>query len=249
MSSVFLVLLLVFARVGGLVWSLPVLSAAGVPRTVRVFVSLAIAGTLTPVVPFVVPPSAGALVLAMVFELGFGLAGGWLVAAMFSAVGSASEIIAYQSGLAMASQFNPVDGTSSGVLSTLTSLLMGLVFIGADLHLRAIEIVGASFWSQPAGSLPWSSALVPMALDVAYLALAVGLQLATPVIAITFAANCSIGLLGRIAPRMNAFLSFGPILSLVGGLGMLAASLPWLLAAQGDQLARVVRALTAAWAS
>jgi len=229
----------VFARVGGLVWTLPVVSSAGMPRSVRVMLSLALAVVIVPVVPVVVPSAPGTLMIALIAELVFGGMAGWLLAAGYSAITGASEMVAYQAGLAMAQQFNPIDKTSSGSLATLSGLLTGLVFIGLNLHLQAIEALAISFHVHPAGSLPWNPDLPGIAVGIVGASIALGLQLAAPVVILTFAMNAVIGLLGRIAPRMNAFLSFGPVLSVTCGVAMMAAALPWILGAHGTWMSQI----------
>ncbi len=239
---------LVFGRVGALVMGLPVFSATGVPRAIPVFVALGVTLVIAPAQPLVeTPNSLGILVFALAGELMLGLLAGLTVRAIFAALAMASEIMALQMGLAMATMLNPLEKQQAGPVGALASWAATLAFIANGLHLRCLEGVAASFTVMPAGTWDPNLSLfkhIPEALEAA---VHLGVQLAGPVLGLVWFVNVLVAMLARLAPKMNVFFSIGMTLTSVLGILMLAPSLPWMLAVHGAALQTAVERLAIAW--
>ena len=222
--------LLVFARMGGLALSLPVVSAQGVPRYIAVLGAGALTMVLTPALPEAeVPATVGVLVLAVVSEIVLGLLLGGVVSALFGAVALGCELMGIQIGFGMAALFNPFLKISSGALGTMASWLAGLVFLGAGLHLRCIETLGESFAIVPPGAAMELAMAGPVVIEVVGEAIATGVSLAGPVLALVWLVNVFVAVLTRLAPRMNVYFSVGTVLTGVAGLALFGVALPWML--------------------
>jgi flagellar biosynthetic protein FliR len=222
--------LLVFGRLGGLFLSLPIFSADGVPRHVPVLSAVAMTMLIVPTVTLAADPTTvSVLVGAFSGEVMLGVLMGSCVRAVFGAMSLAAEVMSGQMGLAMATLFDPMLRTNQGLLGTIGSWLAGVVFLGAGLHLQAIEVVAGSFQVVPAGAVESVLRGGPVLLDSIAATLVLGVQLAGPVVALVWMVNCFVAVLSRLAPNMNVFFSVGMVLTNVAGILLFAIALPVLL--------------------
>lgn len=236
--------LLVFARVAALLSRLPAFSARGAPRSVVVVTSLGVSLILLGGVPRgAVPTTLEELLVALAGEILFGLFTGAGVEVAFAAIAIGTEIASVQAGFANATLFNPLEQQSSHALSILASWVAGTGFLALGLHLRCLEIVCASFEHVPPGSVASLAGAPFLLIQGVGASFGVGVQLAGPVAVLVFGVNLLTGLLGRLAPRANAFFAFGATLTSIAGLSMFAISLPWMVEAHAQFVARAVHAL------
>lgn len=109
-------------------------------------------------------------------------------------------------GLAMASIFDPVNKTQTGVTGNLYNYLLLLMLVATDMHhviLRSlvdayglIPINGAVFdWADLKSSM-----LIYM-LDM----MVIGFRIMLPVFAVSLILNCILGILAKVSPQMNMF--------------------------------------------
>ena len=222
--------LLVFARLSGLALTLPVLSSQGVPKYISVLGAGMLTVVLAPALPAAdIPPTIGVLLLGVMGELALGMLLGAVVAALFGAIALGTELMGMQMGFGMAMLFNPFLKIQSGALGTLASWLASLVFLGAGLHLRCLELLGTSFDEVPPGGVTDLIAAGPVVLEAVGASIATGAALAGPVLALVWMVNVFVAVLTRLAPRMNVYFSMGSILTATAGLALFGVALPWLL--------------------
>jgi flagellar biosynthesis protein FliR len=242
-TSVILTAMLVFARVGGLVMALPVFNAQGTPRSVVVFTSLAVTILVVPGVQVVggPEPELGPLLLSLGGELIIGLILGSSVMAVFAAMAVASELMALQMGLAMASLFNPLHKQPTSPVGTLGSWIAGIVFLITGQHLRCLELIAASFSWAPPGSPAFPVGGAEALVVAVGTAISLGIQLAGPLLALVWMVNVLVAILAKLAPRMNVFLSIGMTASTGVGLILIALALPWLVIAHKEAVEQSIR--------
>ncbi|MDF1484226.1 flagellar biosynthetic protein FliR [Ramlibacter sp. H39-3-26] len=210
-----------FCRVMAMFSAAPVVGEVMVPLSVRALLSLVMAIILLPVsqpVAPIAPISLAALaataeqvIIGFVLGLAF-----HLIVAAFMVLG---YIVSSQMGLAMALMNDPMNGTSSDVVSSLIYLLVILVFFAVDGHLVLAGVVGASFRAWPVGGGISQIALQTLPAAVAWV-FSAALLLATPIIFSTFVVQIGMGFLNRVAPTFNLF-SLGFSLITVFGLFVL----------------------------
>lgn len=221
--------LLVFGRVSGLMLSLPVVGSAGFPRGTGVMVAVAVAWLIAPGVPSTAIVSVGDLALSMGLELMLGALIGLVVQLAFATITFATDMASVQMGFAMAQQLDPVSRASVSVPARLATLLAGAVFLGAGLHLECLMLIRASFMVVPPGAagVPWDSlmALTQMGGDLFF----VGVRLGGPIVALVWMINVFVGVLAKLAPRMNVFFSVGMTVTSVVGIIVLALATPMML--------------------
>ncbi len=242
---------LVFSRVAAMLMALPFTGNQGVPPTVRMALALPLAAVLYPTATgAAVPATLPDLVVCSLGEVALGVAMGFVVALFTGAVGMASELISNKIGLTMAQMLDPMTGTQGNTLGALAQALATGLFFALDMHLGCVRALGASLLSVPPGMVAAPLAAGPVIFDVATSVIALGAQLAGPMIFFTLVVNMSLMVLGRMAPGLHLFFSIGPLLTIGLGLLVLGITLPVMLQVEAralegvwEPVARIVQAM------
>ena len=239
--------LLVFSRVGGLLVSMPVISAVGVPKHMQVLGGVALTMVIAPVVPAVdAPGSIGGVLMASASEVGVGMLMGFIVSLMFGALHLATELMSIQSGFALAAMFNPFAKASGGPLGSLAGWMAAMGFLALGLHGECLILLGESFQLIPAGQLVQPGLAGGILIQVAGEVILLGAQLAGPIVVLVWLLNLFVAVLTRLAPRMNVYFSVGTLMTPVAGAALFGMSLPWLLDVHlGNVLASLEAAVAA----
>jgi flagellar biosynthetic protein FliR len=215
---------------------------AGLAAVLAVFVS-----------PYVsVPDGKAAVDLTVAVTASTELLCGVVMGAAFRFLYVAAEFLgplASQSvGLSMASVLNPSIAGEDTALSRALTLLAELLAISAGVHRTALAYLLHSFRLLPVGST-LSLSLTPMlVMDVAIRSMAIGLQLAMPVIGVGLMIHLGLAMIARAAPALQ-ILHVGLGLVVAAGMMTLIASLPNLahqLLAYYDSLAATLDGLLVA---
>lgn len=215
---------LVFGRLFGLCASAPFFAHQSVPVQVRVLLALALSLVVFPLAPRSSLPAFPSLLsfgLALAGELALGLALGFLVALILSAVQMAGQILDYELGLGFSGVLDPAHGGFGSPFPTFLYLLALVLVLASGGDAVLIQGLAESFRELPPGSLiPWE-ALPVLGLEEASRAFSTALRLSFPVLAALFLVNLLLVFLGRALPQANVFLLSFPLKVLVG-LGILA---------------------------
>ncbi|MEO7125127.1 MAG: flagellar biosynthetic protein FliR [Nakamurella sp.] len=205
-------LLLVSARV--LAWSLvaPPMATAGVPRTIKVALSVAIGLAMIPVTKGSVPeietlPILGSVLWQIV--IGGGL--GFLTRLLFTAIEMAGGLFDLFGGFALASAYDPLQTTMTTILGKFYAMLCTALIFATNAHLLIIQGFMRTFSAVPLNATISLDAL-GRTLTHAMTEMFIGsLQIAGPLIIVLFIADVGLGVLNRIAPQLNAFTLSFPI--------------------------------------
>ena len=235
--------MLVFMRTVSLLTTLPVVSAQGIPRSFGVLLALGISVVLLPHVPVAELGFDRVLVMAVVYEVLLGGFAGLCVRAVFASLSMASELMGLQMGLAMAQLFDPLQKAQQGPVASIANWVAALSFLAADLHVAVLMALADGFQTLPPGQAVITADSMKVLIDVTGASFALGIQLSGPVLALVFMTNVLVGVLGKIAPRMNVFFSVGPTLTSIGGIALLAFALPSITRGILAALIEVIRLL------
>lgn len=237
---------LVFVRVAALLSSLPGFSAKGVPRHVPILGGLVLASIIAPNAPMPAPPAhLGGLAVAVVGEVGLGLMAGMCVHLAFSAMAGACDLVSQQIGLGLGGTLDPFLEHSESPIGILGSWMTVLGFFGSGLHHMCLVAVAESVYAVPPGTVSHLAiGELPRALASAY---SLAVSLAAPVVGFTLTINTFVAVLGRLAPRMNAFFAIGTTVTALTGMMMFIEALPWMVSVHQAALAEAVRALPGVW--
>ncbi|HSI56499.1 MAG TPA: flagellar biosynthetic protein FliR [Ideonella sp.] len=210
-----------FCRVMAMLTAAPVLGENMVPVTLRVMLAMVLAVILMPSAPaaMAIDPISLHGIYATLEQALIGFALGLAFHLTMAAILMLGFLVSSQMGLSMAVMNDPMNGSSSDVISSLLYMMCVLVFFSVDGHLVLAGVLGASFKIWPVGQGLAGLSLQTLALNVSW-AFAAALLLALPVIFSTLVVQVGFGLLNRVAPTLNLF-SLGFSVVTVFGLFML----------------------------
>ncbi len=231
-----------FLRVLALFGSLPIFAQTGVPARVRVALAALIAlcaQASLPSMPVIALDSVQAL-MAVLQQMLIGVALGFAVRIVFTAIEFAGELVGLQMGLNFAGFFDPMSGGDATATSRFFSVAISWLFIVINGHLLIIGAVIDSFNAFPVGPEPFAflRSAAPQAWGAEIFRL--GLWIALPMIGMLLFVNLVLGVISRVAQQMNIFAIGFPITLSVGLLGMLL-TLPTLQAPFTMAVERMLR--------
>ena len=215
-----LIYALVFARVSGMVMTLPAVGEAIIPPRVRLMLALALVVLLGPVVGDAYPLDATKNPVTLVGLIGLetltGLAIGTLLRIVITAVNTAGNVIAMQSGLAFAQTFDPSQQTQSALVSTFISLLATVLIFAADLHHVLIAGIKHSYVLFPPGKILPTGDFAKLAVQFVSEAFALGVQMASPFLVFGLILYGASGVVARLMPQVQIFFLAMPLNILAG---------------------------------
>lgn len=199
--------ILAFIRAGAFLNVLPIFSGAGVPVQVRVALSAGLGLMIAPNLPVEISPPShlGGLIGLCLQELLAGLSLGFVARMVFYAADFAGRLIANETGLGMASLFDPLNQTSTQVPAMFLFWLSLMLMLTLDLHHWLLLAFQQSYLVLPPGGAGMNASLVSAVIDHTGRVLVVGLKMAAPMIAVSFIVVLVFAILGRAVPQMNVF--------------------------------------------
>ncbi|QPF74177.1 flagellar biosynthetic protein FliR [Roseateles sp. DAIF2] len=207
----------------------PMIGEAMVPISVRVLLSLTLAVILMPIsqsTALAIDPWSLAGAVATAEQALLGLVLGLAFHLAMAVITVLGFLLSSQLGLAMAVMNDPMNGSSSDVISALLSMFCMLVFFSVDGHLLFIQVLGGSFKAWPVGAGLATLNMETVAYNLAWV-FSAALLLALPVIFSTLVVQMGMGLLNRVSPSLNLF-SLGFSLVTLFGLFMLTRMLSFI---------------------
>lgn len=216
-------------RILGVIAAAPIFNHTAIPNQVKlglgIMLTLIIVPTLPALPQFEIFSFQGLLILVQ--QLIIGLAIGFSMRMVFSAVELAGQLIGMSMGLGFASFYDPQTRGQSTAVNQFLVLLAMLIFLSLEGHLLIITAVANSFVSMPItlGGSGIDALKIAMWGETIF---SVGLLLALPAVAALLITNMALGILTKTAPQLNLFgIGFPITLSL--GLLVIALSLPGML--------------------
>ncbi|MDH4283762.1 MAG: flagellar biosynthetic protein FliR [Gallionellaceae bacterium] len=218
-----------FVRILALVASAPILGNRQIPARIKVGLSLLltfIVAPLAPMQPGIDVASAEGLFVLLQQVLA-GLAMGFTMRLIFTAVEMCGDIAGMQMGLGFATFYDPQHASYTPLVAQFLGIIAALAFLGLNGHLVIVSALCESFQIFPISSAQ------PSAVGFHTLAVWGGsifkyaLQLSMPLIGVLLITNMALGILARSAPQLNIFAIGFPV-TLAVGFVALALSLPYL---------------------
>jgi len=218
-----------FTRIMGLLAIAPLFGNRSIPARIKVALGLLLSAIVAPTVgalPQMDPMSlTGVLVLAQQFIIGIAM--GFAMRIVFTAVELAGELCGMTMGLGFATFFDPQSAGRSSAISQYLSLITLMVYLAANLHLVVLSTLVDSFTIMPVTAMPMGGDVFRQLAGWGGRIFSAGVQLALPVVAGLLITNIALGILTRAAPQLNLFGVGFPVTLTVGFL-MLALTLPYL---------------------
>ncbi len=210
-------------RVLALLAAVPVYNNAALPRRVRLFTGLAIAGVIAvalPVSPQAASPGSVLTLAGIACETLIGYAIGFSIRVVFAAIDLAGDLIGLQMGLSFAQFYDPQAAGQTTVLSRFLGLISTLCFLSINGHLLVIDVIGRSFEWLPPGGTQFVAAGFRTLAQTGTVLYATGLMIALPLVTALLITNVALGVLTRAAPQLNLFALGFPITLGVGLAGL-----------------------------
>ncbi len=165
--------------------------------------------------------------IILIQQILIGLAIGFTMKLMFSAVELAGELVVLTMGLSFANFFDPNSQSEASSVSQLFGSLALMVFVSSSLHLTLLASLDDSFTTLPISATPIGTGPFKVVAMMGRRMMAVGLQLVLPIIAALRVTNLALGMLTKAAPQLNLF-GIGFPITLAAGFLMIGLVLPYL---------------------
>ena len=235
-------------RILAMISTSPVLGNQQVPKRVKIGLATLLAIIIAPTLPVMPSVSIGSPqgLLIIIQQIIIGVAMGFTMRLIFTAIEMAGELAGLQMGLGFASFYDPVNSSYLPIIARWLGMVAILAFLATDGHLYMLSALAESFTTLPIGnSLPiggfygvasWGASIFMY-----------GLQISLPIVAALLITNIALGILTRAAPQLNLFAVGFPITLTIGFIVMLL-SMPYLGTllnrVEMDGLARMLGILT-----
>lgn len=227
LSGKFVVGLLIFIRITGLMASAPFFKNSAIPMQVKAILTLILAVSVTgtywntqPVIEF----HLWYMVIIGIKEFMVGAILGFSAQLVFFAARTAGGLIDMDMGYQTAAMFDQ-NQTSPTLIGEFYELVVLMIFLVLNGHHHLIEAIYGSLLAVPLTTFEITGSTVQLLLTMATSVLIIAIKMAAPLIVSLFLTNLSLTLLARVAPQTNIFvLSFQ--LKVGIGLLMLIATAP-----------------------
>lgn len=219
-----------FIRIGSMLVAAPIFGAGSMPVRIRLGLALVLAWALQPYLPPVPPidPLSVQGFLVSASQVLIGVAMGFILQMVFSAMVLAGQAIALSMGLGFAVFVDPQSGAQVPTVSQIYIVLATLLFLSMNGHLMLIDMLVQSFKLMPVGLLTLDNSALWKIVTWGGTMYAAALLVALPAVASLMLVNIAFGVITRAAPQLNIF-AVGFPLTLILGFGLIMISLPTLL--------------------
>jgi len=231
-------------RILAMVSTSPVLGNQQVPKRVKIGLSVLLAIIIAPTIPIIPQVAIGSPqgLLIIIQQIIIGVAMGFTMRLIFTAIEMAGELAGLQMGLGCASFYDPVNSSYSPIVARWLGMIAILAFLATNGHLYMLSALAESFATLPIGSAMSSNGFYSVASWGGSI-FAFGLQIALPIVAALLITNIALGILTRAAPQLNLFAVGFPITITIGFV-VLALSMPYFIPLFDRLVQEGLRAIT-----
>lgn len=199
--------MLTFLRCSGLFSVFPMFSARSVPARLRTAIAFVMALLLAPQVPAParLPESIWGLVGLMGLEVGTGLLLGFVTRLVFFGLEVAGGIIGNEMGLSLPMSIDAAGGGQSSASGAVLYYFGIVLWLGLDLHHWLLAAFQRSYEVLPIGGAVLTESALIEVLNRCTQLFGIALQIAAPILAVSFIISLMFSVLGRAVPQMNVF--------------------------------------------
>jgi flagellar biosynthesis protein FliR len=187
----------------------------------------------------------GPFVVSLLVQAVAGLALGFAVLMLFSAIQAAGDLIDLQVGFSLGQVIDPLSGTSAAPIGRLHQLLALVIVFAINGHVLMVRGFLRSVDAVPMGRVDLA-VLGSQLTELLSMFLAATLEIGLPVLAALFCTEVALGLLGKAAPQLN-LLVLGFAAKTFVAFVLLGATLTMLPETTESLVGRAVRAAARAY--
>lgn len=219
---------LVSMRMAGLIFLNPVFGRRNVPNNIKA----AFTFTLTLMVytyaegTLVETPSSLIYGFLLLKEFAVGYVLGYVMELFFFVITYAGTIIDFQIGMSMSQVYDPQTNAQIAMTGTLYQIFYTLIFFAVDGHLVLMKILLTSGEIVPYGEVAFTQGLALAILDVFRECVVLAIRFSFPLLAMEFLVQIAVGIMMKLSPQINIFVTNIQIKIAVGFLMLLLLVTP-----------------------
>lgn len=202
------IFILVFCRMGGMIFFNPILARREIPTQVRAGLTLAITLVLAPNllgINTVAFNTAAAMLFAIMKEMCIGMLLGLIMTIFYYLIFLAGDIMDTSFGLSMSKVFDPSTNIQMSVSGNLMQLCFILYLFLTNSHLLLIRIIMSSYSVVPVGTNVMIGEIGGFIIDVFISTFGLAMQLAIPFMVACFVLEVAMGILMKLVPQISIF--------------------------------------------
>ncbi len=214
-----MVLVIIMARVGPLIFLMPIIGSQSIPPQAKVLFTLITSLVLLPVVPVTaadLPSSAVGLIVFMGKEILFVAILALFANLVFAAVESAGQMVAIQMGFSMAGVMDPQHGTQVAIIGFFWHMIAALLFLSVNGHHLYFRTLAETFtWVHP-GSLNLTQATYAGIVHGVGHMFVLAVKIIAPVGTVLFFSDVAMGILAKVSPQIPVMIVAMPMKIAIG---------------------------------
>ena len=210
---------LLFTRNAAVFTVSPVLGRNNVPLYTKILLSVLLTFIMIPLYPPPAEMDYGSIfhyTFAILGEAVLGLIIGYMNTLFFSVAFTAGQQIDMKIGFGMVQVYDVQSNVQVPVAGSLLNLIILLVFLLADGHIRLIQALSRTFEVIPVGQVALNADIAFVVVESFARAFAIAVNIAIPLIAAGLLAEAALGVIVRTTPQINVFVLGIPIKLLIG---------------------------------
>ncbi|MFC1513139.1 flagellar biosynthetic protein FliR [Thermodesulfobacteriota bacterium] len=214
-----LALVAIMARVGPLIFLMPIIGSKSVPPQTKALFTLITSLVLLPVVPVTgaaLPLSTVGLVVFMAKEILFVAILAIFANLVFAAVETAGQMVSMQMGFAMAGVMDPQHGSQVAIIGFFWHMIAALIFLSVDGHHLFFRTLVESFtWVHPGGLNISQASYEGIIQGVGHMFI-LAVKIIAPVGTVLFFSDVAMGILAKVSPQIPVMLVAMPAKIAIG---------------------------------
>ncbi|MCF7886419.1 MAG: flagellar biosynthetic protein FliR [Candidatus Marinimicrobia bacterium] len=205
--------MLVFARISGLLISLPILSSPLINKKTKVLMTILFTFIIAPglTVEFPEVSTLSSLVILIVVEVFVGLTIGFGTLVIFESFNMIGAIMGRQMGLFMARAINPMTRQQSNVVSPFLTLILIVYFLVTNSHYIFIRTIFENFRVIPIGMATFPGSQGRTMIATGSTAYHIAIKFAGPTIIFLLLLQIATAFSVRVMPQMNVMFVMLPL--------------------------------------
>lgn len=212
--------LLIFIRVGVILFLLPFFNSRKIQVMSKVGMSFGITILLYPVIDVLgttaMPATTLGISRLIAGELIIGMILGLMVQVFFEGVKIMGEMVGFQTGLSIANIIDPQSGTQVPIFSNMAYLLAMILFLLLNGHHILLNALRGSFEIIQVGSLSLNPLLMQKMISHVGQMFVIGIKIGAPAIAALLFTKIVFGLITKFIPQMNIMIVAFPAQIAIG---------------------------------
>jgi len=218
---------IVLIRISTALILFPIFGEKNIPTMAKILLSLSISIAVYPGLVsqgLVIPGNASfwlenaySLCSTVALEAVLGLALGYVVKIIYDCFQFGGDLIGQMMGLSAASQFDPSQESQTQIVTKFQMTLAALFFLAIDGHHFLLQgLISTYRWVQVGGVNLLTGSFASYLLQVSGQFFWIGLQIAAPMLIVSFGINVAYGVISKAMPQMNILVLSFSISAIVG---------------------------------